>query len=101
MTRNVTPQVPGESVVAEEKKQAVEAVAEETVTVSKASLDALLARVSALEAQPTKAARKPVGAKLPDQDSIDPEQIKTPALSEQGWVVPTQFGANPNVQKGL
>lgn len=110
MSRNAAPKVPGEPVAETVQQPAGEPVAEtvaaaapeETVTVSKASLDALMARVAALESQPAQA-RKPAAAsaKLPDQDSVDPAKITTPVLTKQGWVVPEKFGANPNVQKGL
>lgn len=105
-----SPQVPGAPVaettapVAQDVGQ--EAAAEaETVTVSKAALDALLARVQALESNASAAsAVKRVanpGASLPDQDTINPDEIASPVLTKQGWVVPTKFGANPNAQKGL
>lgn len=105
-----SPQVPGAPVaettapVAQDVGQ--EAAAEaETVTVSKAALDALMARVQALESNASAAsAVKRVanpGASLPDQDTINPDEIASPVLTKQGWVVPTKFGANPNAQKGL
>jgi len=110
MSRNAAPKVPGEPVAETVQQPAGEPVAEtvaaaapeETVTVSKASLDALMARVAALESQPAQA-RKPAaaGASLPDQDTINPDEIASPVLTKQGWVVPTKFGANPNAQKGL
>lgn len=109
MSRNAAPKVPGEPVAETVQQPAGEPVAEtvaaaapeETVTVSKASLDALMARVAALESQPAKARKPAAEAKLPDQDSVDPAKITAPVLSKQGWVVPEKFGANPNAQKGL
>lgn len=69
----------------------------ETVTVPKAQLDALLARVSTLEtAQQNPVARRAnPEADLPDQDTIDPSKLKSPVLSKQGWVLPSGFGSNP------
>lgn len=108
MSRNAAPKVPGEPFAETVQQSAGEPVAEtvaaapeETVTVSKASLDALMARVAALESQPAKARKPAAEAKLPDQDSVDPAKITAPVLSKQGWVVPEKFGANPNAQKGL
>lgn len=113
MARNAAPKVPGEPVAETVQQPAGEPVAEtvaaaapeETVTVSKASLEALRARVQALESNASAAsAVKRVanpGASLPDQDTINPDEIASPVLTKQGWVVPTKFGANPNAQKGL
>lgn len=105
-----SPQVPGAPVaettapVAQDAGQDASPEAE-LVTVSKASLDALMARVQALESNASAAsAVKRVanpGASLPDQDTINPDEIASPVLTKQGWVVPTKFGANPNAQKGL
>lgn len=89
-----TPRVPGEVVAAPVAEQAPQA--EETVTVSKASLDALMARLDRLEsAKSSPSVRVAQDADLPSQDSVDPDKIKTPVLTKQGWVVPTAFGANP------
>lgn len=111
-----TPRIPGE-VVAEEtvteqtealrdaaasnepvpEVQAEQPAAEETVVVSKASLDALMARLDRLESaksSPISRAANP-DAELPHQDEVNPDQIKSPVLTKQGWVVPTNFGANP------
>lgn len=93
-----TPRIPGEvaAPVVDTVDQA-DPVAEETVTVSKASLDALMARVQALEsAKPTassKAAKQTTD--LPDADKVDPDKIKSAVLTKQGWVVPTGYGSNP------
>ncbi len=69
----------------------------ETVAVPKAQLEALLARVSALENSQQTAATKLANpeADLPDQDTIDPDTLKSPVLSKQGWILPTNYGANP------
>lgn len=102
-----TPRVPGEVVAQETVTEAVESqpvsdltgnspVAEETVTVSKASLDALLARVEALESSKQSPSRVAAQVEsLPDQSEVNPEKIKTPILTKQGWVVPAAFGSNP------
>lgn len=74
---------------------------EETVTISKDSLTLLLARVEALEgaAQNKIAGGGVQKARLPDQDEVDPKKITQPQLTEQGWVLPHNFGANPNGNK--
>lgn len=101
----VAPQVPGETPTPAAEDQAPEASAtetnvEETVAVPKTQLDALLARVAALEANPTPVARRAnPDASLPDQDDVDLSTLKSPVLTKQGWLVPTGFGANPNGQK--
>lgn len=101
----VAPKVPGETPTPAAEDQAPEASTtetnvEETVAVPKAQLDALLARVAALEANPTPVARRAnPNASLPDQDDVDLSTLKSPVLTKQGWLVPTGFGANPNGQK--
>ena len=122
MPRNSTstPRVPGEPVaeattettaadqqdvgetVATPVEAVTEAAAEETVTVSKSSLDALIARVNALESK----AKSPVTSmavdvELPDQTEIDQATITKPVLTKQGWVVPEKFGSNPNAPKAF
>lgn len=94
-----TPKVPGEVTEAVESTDPVEAAqAEETVTVSKSTLEALMSRIDALESR--KASKSVVQeTKLPDQDDIDPKSIKTPVLSKQGWVVPENYGENPAAKK--
>lgn len=77
----------------------------DTVAVPKAQLDALLAKMADLEAKaaaaPAAAARpaKTEGENLPDQSSVNPDAIKSPVLTKQGWVVPTDFGANPAAKR--
>jgi len=74
----------------------------ETVTISKDALNMLLARVEAPEAAPVNkvsSSKKSTTDQLPDQDDIDPDTIKQPQLTKQGWVLPTDFGANPNGKK--
>lgn len=101
----VAPKVPGETPTPAAEDQAPEASTtetpvEETVAVPKAKLDALLARVAALEANPTPVARRAnPDASLPDQEDIDLSTLNSPVLTKQGWLVPTGFGANPNGQK--
>jgi hypothetical protein len=36
---------------------------------------------------------------LPDQSSVDPNAIKSPVLTRQGWVVPTEFGTSPAAKR--
>lgn len=75
----------------------------ETVAVPKAQLEALLARVSALETaqqQNPVAKRANPEADLPDQDDVDASTLKLPVLSKQGWILPANYGANP-VAKNL
>jgi hypothetical protein len=103
-----TPRIPGEVIAEDLVTEAIETQsesdltgdsqnAEETVTVSKASLDALMARVQALEsAKPvasSKAAKQTTD--LPDAEKVDPDKIKSAVLTKQGWVVPTGYGSNP------
>lgn len=101
----VAPKVPGETPTPAAEDQATEATttetpADETVAVPKAQLDALMARVAALEANPAPVVRRAnPEASLPDQDSINLDALKSPVLTKQGWLVPTGFGANPNGQK--
>lgn len=75
---------------------------DETVTISKDALNMLLARVEALEGAAQNKIAKGSGVvkqRLPDQDDIDPKKITQPQLSEQGWVLPINFGSNPNGNK--
>lgn len=101
----VAPQVPGETPTPAAEDQAPEATTtetniEETVAVPKAQLDALLARVAALEANPAPVAKRAnPDADLPDQGDIDQSKLKSPVLTKQGWLVPESYGANPNGQK--
>jgi hypothetical protein len=102
----VAPQVPGETPTPAAEAQTPEtpttenAAPDETVTVSKSELAALLARVAALEANPAPTAKRAnPDADLPDQDSIDLAKLKLPVLTKQGWLVPESYGANPNGQK--
>ena len=93
-----TPRSPGEGAApAVDTVDQADPVAEETVTVSKESLDALMARVQALEsAKPvasSKAAKQTTD--LPEADKVDPDRIKSAVLTKQGWVVPTGYGSNP------
>lgn len=92
-----TPRVPGEVAAEPVTEPTVESTAvEETVTVSKASLDALLARVEAIESSKQSPSRPAAEVEsLPDQSEVDPDKIKSPVLTKQGWIVPTAFGSNP------
>jgi len=79
----------------------------ETVTVAKGTLEAMQAQMDAMAAQLTKldgarpVVRKGVGLNLPDQDTVDPDKIKTPVLTKQGWVVPTEYGSAPKDKRML
>lgn len=85
------PQVPGE-VPAEE---------EESVTVPKSQLDALLADMAALKAQVAAGPARGRVAEidLPDADSIDKASLTVPVLTRTGWLVPDKYGSNPNAPK--
>ena len=103
MAKALNPQTPGE--VVEDPVEAVEvaapaAGAEETVTVSKSQLEAIVAVAvkKAVAAGPVVSA-KASDENLPDQSTVDPLKIKKPVLTKQGWVVPDKFGANPNQPK--
>lgn len=106
MAKNTAaPKVPGEPAVENTENQQPEVLAEteapqapqgeETVTVPKSQLDALFARVAALESKPAAAPRRSNPEDLPDERDIDPKAIKSPVLTKQGWVVPETYGANP------
>ena len=98
MPPKLAPQTPGE--VAQDPVETEPAV-EETVTVSKSELAALIAsEVSkAIAQRPAAQSRAEQQANLPDQDSIDQTKISRPVLSKQGWVVPLKYGSNPNAPK--
>lgn len=110
MAKNATaPQVPGAAPAADPQEDPIAAApaanapaagGDETVAVPKAQLDALLARVAALEssAQRPAAKRANPDADLPDQDSIDLATMKNPVLTKQGWLVPEKFGSHPNAK---
>ncbi len=109
MAKNIAaPQVPGasaadQSVFDQDQAGANTDADSETVSVPKAQLEALLSRVAALETaqqQNPVAKRANPEADLPDQDAIDPDTLKSPVLSKQGWILPTGFGRNP-AAKGL
>ena len=97
MARSTESRVPGEAQT-ETKSQPDEI---ETVTVAKGTLEAMQAQLDAMAAKLTKldgarpVVRKGVQPDLPDQDGVDPDKIKTPVLTKQGWVVPTEYGAAP------
>lgn len=116
MSRTATPKVPGE--VAAESTETVESQAAEgaqvesvsgdTVTVEKAQLDALLAQVAELSnkvrgMETTKAGSKFVvpTKDLPDAGTLDANELKSPVLTKQGWLVPEKFGSNPNAPKAF
>lgn len=99
-----TPQVPGETPTSAAEDLAPATTTTETtgetVVVPKEQMDALLARVAALESNPAPAAKRAnPDANLPDQDDIDLSKLKTPVLTKQGWLVPESYGSNPNAQK--
>jgi hypothetical protein len=93
------PQVPGETPPAADPATPASDAPDEIVEVPKAQLDALLARVAALETAAPVARRANPDADLPHQDDVDPATIKSPVLSKQGWIVPTGHGSNPNAPK--
>ena len=92
-------QVPGELPV-EEVQDDQPAVQDEVIEVKKATLDALMARLDALESGSKITRRGEVGAQLPHAASIDQSKLKSPVLTKDGWVVPDTFGSNP-AQKAL
>lgn len=120
-----TPRIPGEAAPTEDQEKALDAnqpeddalidsgaaggdsaasapAAEETVTVSKASLDALMARVAALESHPAQVKRNtPRPTELPDESQFDVAKLKNPVLTKQGWLVPESYGANPSAPKAF
>jgi hypothetical protein len=96
MPKELKTQTPGE--ITQQDPVETEPAAEETVTVSKSELAALMARVNALESRPA-ASRAVKEENLPDQDSIDVSKLKRPVLTKQGWLVPEKYGSNPNAPK--
>lgn len=63
------------------------------VVMTKAELDAALARAVAQGAAMASAPRKPPAEEaLPDQSELDPAKLKSMTLSKQGWVVPHGLG---------
>ena len=101
----VQQQVPGEVVETFETQpeavvKTVKPAPDKQVTVSKATLDALMARVAALESQPPLQTRRANPAvALPEQDAVDVAALKNPVLTKQGWLVPETYGSNPNAPK--
>lgn len=80
-----------------------EGEAAETVTMTKAELQAML---NSAVAQGIAAARAPTRkaspeANLPDQSEIDRAKITRPTLSKQGWVLPHNYGepADPSIKR--
>lgn len=80
----------------------------ETVAVEKVQLDALLAQVAALSNKVRSMEAAKTGSKfvvpvaeLPDASTIDPNSLKTPVLTKQGWLVPETFGSHPNAPKAF
>lgn len=117
MARNsAAPQVPGETVTDSVEQPAVIAAVvtetpvtasaapkvaqEETVAVPKSLLDAMQARLDALESGSKITRRGEVGEQLPTSESIDQSKLKSPVLTKDGWIVPDTFGSNP-AQKAL
>jgi hypothetical protein len=122
MSRTAAPKVPGQ-IAADEPETAEapaaqvaalpaadgqEAPAAETVVVEKVQLDALLAQVAALSNKVRGMETAKQGSKfavpaveLPDASTIDPDTLKTPVLTKQGWLVPETFGSNPNAPKAF
>lgn len=90
--------VPGEEVAPDEVSEPVD----EQVTVSKATLETLLSEVASLKAKVNATPAKkqaPSTAPLPDQESVNPDKIKTAVLTKQGYVVPTGYGSFPGEKK--
>jgi hypothetical protein len=96
--RIAAPQVPGE-VIEDEHAQAAAQAAPDTVTMSKKEFDALMGRVSALEARPAARVASPQPENLPKVKEIDQSKLISPVLSDEGWVVPARFGYNATAPK--
>lgn len=100
MPRPKSVQVPGE--VPETLEVPAEPAADEQVTVSKSTLEMLLAKVASLEAKVSAAPAKrgpKVDPDLPDQKDVDPNKIKSSVLTKQGWQVPAGYGSFPGQTK--
>lgn len=97
MSKQPEVKVPGE-VSRDEKEGSAESG---TVTLSNAQFASLMARIETLESrpQPARASQAYRLEKLPDESSIDLSTLKQPVLTKQGWIVPADFGAQPNAPK--
>ena len=88
------PQVPGEA-----KPQSID----DQITVSASTLADLQAQIARLSQQVQTAGkpqRRPNDEEsLPNADSIDATILKSPVLTKTGWLVPLEFGTNPNFRK--
>lgn len=64
-------------------------------------MQAELAALRAAKAAPVTAPKRAAdpSESLPDQSSVDPNTIKSPVLTKQGWVVPTEFGTPPAAKR--
>lgn len=80
----------------------------ESVSVDRSLLEALQAQIASLSSEvrtlrnnaPQSRQVDPV-AELPSADGIDVTKLKTPVLTKQGWLVPENYGANPNAPKAF
>jgi len=109
MSRTAALKVPGE--VAAEATDVIDLTAieaGETVTVEKTQLDALLAQVAELSNKVRGMETAKAGSKfvvptidLPDAGTLDANELKSPVLTKQGWLVPEKFGSNPNAPKAF
>lgn len=109
--KKLTPQIPGEPIV--ETVETVEAVetnaieseadeaeADESELTLAEQIQALADRVTALEqSTPINRPQRKQGARLPHPDDIDPDAIRSPVLTSEGWVSPSGYGSNPNGAK--
>ena len=118
--RKLTPKVPGEPVNEVSEDNEVNATEATLDTAGEAKLDttgiidalddalgvealsaqvaSLTARVAALESamaeQPTARTEKArTTGRLPHPDEIDPDKIRSPVLTTEGWVSPSGFGS--------
>ena len=104
--KKLNPQTPGEPIVdatdpvEPAETNAIESEADEAELTLAEQINALAERVTALEQSPTvnRPQRKP-GASLPHPDDIDPDAIRSPVLTTEGWVSPSGYGSNPNGPK--
>jgi hypothetical protein len=114
--KKLNPQTPGEPIVeavetvetAEtnaieseaDEAEADEAEADEAELTLAEQIQALNDRVTALEqSTPINRPQRKHGGSLPHPDDIDPDAIRSPVLTSEGWVSPSGYGSNPNGPK--
>lgn len=104
--KKLNPQTPGEPIVEAPvtvepaETNAIESEADEAELTIEEQIQALSDRVTALEqSTPINRPQRKQGGSLPHPDDIDPDAIRSPVLTSEGWVSPSGYGSNPNGAK--